>query len=65
MYYVGTSYSEDIIILNYLIFPNQSKTLGGTKAPIESSIGRSEAPRALSESHRSLPQGNPATVSDQ
>ena len=46
---------------NWLSFPDQSEALGGAIAAIASSVGRSEA---LSESHRSLPQGNPATVSD-
>ena len=46
------------------MFPDQSEALGGAIAPIESSVGRSEAPKALSESHCSLPPGNPAAVSD-
>ena len=47
-----------------LIFPNQSKALGGVIMPIASSVGLSEAPKALSESHRSLHQGKLAAVSD-
>ena len=43
-------------------FPDQSEALGGAIAPIASSVGRSEAPKALSESHRSLPQESPAAV---
>ena len=38
--------------------------MDGKIAPIASSVGRSEAPKALSEFHRSLPQGNPLAVSD-
>ena len=45
-----------------LVFPDQSEALGGATAPIASSVGRSEAPKALSESHRSLLQENPAAV---
>ena len=44
-----------------LIFPDQSKALGGA---IASSVGGSEAPKVLRESNRSLRQGNLATVSD-
>ena len=43
---------------------DQSKALGGATEPIASSVGRSEAPKTLGEFHRSLPQGNPAAVSD-
>ena len=32
--------------------------------PPASSVGRSEAPKAFSESHHSLPRGNPAVISD-
>ena len=46
----------------YLLPQNQSKALGGAIAPIASSVERSDAPRALSESHRSRPQGNPPAV---
>ena len=38
------------------------KALGGTTVPITSSEGRSEAPKALSESYHSLPQENPTAV---
>ena len=48
---------------SWLIFLDQSEALGGAIAPIASSVGRSEAPKALSESHRSLPQENPAAIS--
>ena len=47
------------------IWPDQSESLGGTIAPIASSVERSEAPKALRESiYRYLPQENPAAVSD-
>ena len=46
-----------------LIFSDQSEAFGGVTAPVASSVGRSEAPQVLSESHRSLPPGNPAAVS--
>ena len=49
---------------SWLIFSDQSEALGGMTAPIARSVRRSEAPKALSESHRSLPQGNPAALSD-
>ena len=49
---------------SWLIFPNQNEALGGAIMPIAISVRRSEAPKAWGESHRSLPQGNPATVSD-
>ena len=49
---------------SWLIFLDQSEALGGAIAPIASSVGQNEAPKALSESHLSLPQGNPAAVSD-
>ena len=45
----------------WLIFPDQIEALGGAIALIASSVGRSEA---LSDSHCSLPQGNPAAVSN-
>ena len=38
---------------SWLIFPDRSEALGGVIAPIASSVGRSEAPKVLSESHRS------------
>ena len=41
---------------SWLIFLDQSEALGGAIAPIAGSVGRSEAPKALSESHRSLPK---------
>ena len=47
-----------------LIFPEQSEASGGAILQIASSVGRSEPPKALNEYHRSLPQGNPAAVSD-
>ena len=40
------------------------EALGGATAAFASSVGRSEAPEALSESHRSLSQGSSAAVSD-
>ena len=49
---------------SWLIFPDQSEALGGARAPIASTVGQSEVPKALSVSHRSLPQGNTATLSD-
>ena len=45
-------------------FPDQSKALGGEIAPIPSIVVQTEAPKALRELHRSLPQENTATVSD-
>ena len=48
---------------SWSIFPDQSESLGGMIAPIAISVGRSEALKALRESHRSLPQGNHANVS--
>ena len=68
----GRVIPEIIIISNILLSPaarsvelisfDQSGALGGAIAPIASSVGRSEAPKALSESHRSLSQKNPATA---
>ena len=49
---------------SWLIFSDQSEALGGAIALIASSVGRSEAPKAVRESHRSLPLGNLDTVSD-
>ena len=49
---------------SWLIFPDQSKALGVATAPIANSVGQNEEPKALSESHRSLPQENPAALSD-
>ena len=46
-----------------IIFPDQIEALGGAKAQMASSMGRSEAPTALRECHSSKPQGNPAAVS--
>ena len=40
-----------------LISPDQSEDLGDATAPIASNVEGSEEPKALSESHRSLPQG--------
>ena len=50
----------------FFFFSNRCEAFSesGATAPITSSVGRSEAPKALSESHRSLPQENPAAVSD-
>ena len=49
---------------SWLFSPDQSEALGGALAPIANSVGRSEAPKALNESHRSLPQGKPAAESN-
>ena len=46
------------------IVPDQSEALNGAVAPIANSAGRSEVPKALREFHYSLPQGNPAAVSN-
>ena len=45
-------------------FSGLSEALGGAIAPIASSVGRSESPKALNESHRNLPQVSAATASD-
>ena len=47
-----------------LIFEEQSEAFGVTITQIASNMGRNETPKTLSESHESLPQGNPAAVSD-
>ena len=47
-----------------LIFPDQNEASGAAIAPIGRCMGRSEAPKALSEFHRRVPQGNPVTLSD-
>ena len=49
---------------SWLIFSDQNEALGGAITPIASSVGRSETPKTLIGTHRSLPQGNPAAVSD-
>ena len=57
-----------LIIISYFLpqkgwssknFPDQSEALGGAIAPIASSLWLSEAPKALRESHRSLPSRKP------
>ena len=42
--------------------PDQIKALGGAIVPIVSTVGQSEASKALSESHRTLLQENPAII---
>ena len=46
------------------VFPDQSEALCVATVLIAMSVGQSEATKALGESHRSLPQGNPAPISD-
>ena len=70
------AWSSCIIFTNTLLLPPAAKrvelinysgpkrSFGLSIAPIASSVGRNEAPKALSESHRSLPQGNHVAVSD-
>ena len=49
---------------SWLIFLDQSVALGDAIAPIATSVGQSEELKALSKLHRSLPEGNPAAISD-
>ena len=46
------------------MFTNRVFHNGSITAPITSSLGQSEALKALSKSHRYLPEGNPTVISD-
>ena len=62
---IGNLTLQSMYFYNYYVQPQKEYGVNfSVPKPIASSVERSEAPKALGESHLSLPQGNNAAVSD-